>query len=156
MITVNELAVKLTTEANELLVRAVRAMPADKVVWRALDMGRSPLEMVVECGTTNMLMSQILNEMGMPPYDPEVARRSNASYDTISKAIGMLKDGTDALVNAIEIFPVKHLEDSLTLPFGGGMIRTYSEIMVMPYWNMTYHLGQINFVQTLYGDREMH
>jgi len=26
----------------------------------------------------------------------------------------------------------------------------------VPYWNITYHLGQINYIQTLYGDSVMH
>jgi len=29
-------------------------------------------------------------------------------------------------------------------------------VMFGAYWNMTYHEGQIAYIQTLYGDRAMH
>ena len=31
-----------------------------------------------------------------------------------------------------------------------------ADILMLHYHNMTYHLGQINFIQLMYGDKEMH
>jgi hypothetical protein len=33
---------------------------------------------------------------------------------------------------------------------------TLAEVLGLPAWNMTYHLGQINQIQLVLGDREMH
>ena len=30
------------------------------------------------------------------------------------------------------------------------------EMMDYPRWNFNYHLGQIAFIQMMYGDKEMH
>ena len=29
-------------------------------------------------------------------------------------------------------------------------------LIEMPYRNMAYHCGQLNFIQTIYGDKEFH
>jgi hypothetical protein len=42
------------------------------------------------------------------------------------------------------------------MPFGGGVVMTMADILSLPSWNMVYHLGQINQIQLMLGDREMH
>ena len=47
----------------------------------------------------------------------------------------------------------------MELPFGpGGSMKpfTIAEMADYPRWNFTYHLGQIGYIQTLYGDNAMH
>jgi|YelNatPaOPRAMG01_1025707.scaffolds.fasta_scaffold05406_10 hypothetical protein len=156
MVQVNEIARALTLDAANTLIRTLKAMPQEKIEWKPQEHGRCALEQIVECGRTNMLVAQILNEHGMPPLDPEDIRQAHMRYDSLPKAIAALKDGTQSLLDAIESFSDRYLNDEVTMPFGGGTTKKYYEIMFMPYWNMTYHLGQINYIQTLYGDKEMH
>jgi hypothetical protein len=40
------------------------------------------------------------------------------------------------------------------MPWGAKM--TFAELLFLNYWNLVYHQGQIAYIQTLYGDREMH
>ena len=47
----------------------------------------------------------------------------------------------------------------MDLPFGpGGSMQTFTvaELTEYPRWNANYHQGQIGYIQTLYGDRDMH
>ena len=48
------------------------------------------------------------------------------------------------------------LKKTKWLPYNGGRDHTYLEMMDYPRWNCTYHLGQIAYIQTLYGDKEMY
>ena len=57
---------------------------------------------------------------------------------------------------AISDFPEGKLDEEITLPFGGGMTMTMADLLGLPYWNTVYHLGQINQIQLMLGDREMH
>jgi hypothetical protein len=31
-----------------------------------------------------------------------------------------------------------------------------ADVILSPYWQLVYHTGQVNYIQTLYGDRELH
>ena len=157
MTTTVEMAVNANRQAADALARTAKAMPDDKQTWKPLDEGRSALDQVVECGGgMNLFMSRILQNRALPEMNPREHERMVAENDTMEKALALLEKGTVALLSAIESFPKEHLGDTIRLPFGGGMDRTFEEVMFMPYWNMTYHTGQINYIQTLYGDREMH
>jgi hypothetical protein len=52
--------------------------------------------------------------------------------------------------------PDERLAETKWLPFNGGRDHTYLEMLEYPRWNATYHLGQVAYIQTLYGDREIH
>ena len=56
----------------------------------------------------------------------------------------------------IENYPEGDLDRMIALPFMPDLKLSVAEILASPYWNLTYHLGQINFIQTTYGDMEMH
>jgi hypothetical protein len=45
---------------------------------------------------------------------------------------------------------------TIHLPFRGGMDMTVLQIMSLMVWNCNYHEGQICYIQTLYGDKDMH
>jgi uncharacterized damage-inducible protein DinB len=156
MPTVQELAVRLSRDAAESLARTVSAMPDDKFTWRVMDEGRAALHQTLECGGANRFVARLLEERALPqPTSREEIERINHEFNTQEKALEYLRSGTELLVAAIQAFRSVHLDDTIELPFRGGMTKTFAEIMLMGYWNMTYHLGQINFIQTLYGDREM-
>ena len=52
--------------------------------------------------------------------------------------------------------PDADLDKKRWLPYDGGRDFTMPEMMDYPRWNFNYHLGQIAYIQTLYGDKEMH
>ena len=48
-------------------------------------------------------------------------------------------------------------DDALTRNYQTQMMTLLGEVLIdMPYRNMTYHGGQINFIQLLLGDKEFH
>ncbi len=156
MPTVQEIAANLAKKQASSLSQAVKASPEEKCGWKPLDNGRCMIDQVVECGGLNFFASQLLQTREVPPIDPSMLDTLKQQNDTSEKALALLEGGTDALVAAIQAFPTEHLDDTITLPFGGGMTKSFAEIMFMAYWNMAYHEGQINYIQTLYGDKDMH
>ena len=60
------------------------------------------------------------------------------------------------LCHAVAAIPDAALEREITLPFGGGTVMTLADALGLPAWNMTYHLGQINLIGLMLGDRRMH
>lgn len=154
MPTVQGLAARLNRQVAGGLERAFAAMPADKQTWKVLDEGRSALHQVAECAEVNRLGARILREKAFGPVEWEAYQAARASLDTPEKALAALRETTAELVAEIESFPNENLDDAVTFPWD-DTTSSLAEAMWMPYWNMAYHIGQINFIQTLYGDREM-
>jgi uncharacterized damage-inducible protein DinB len=154
--TVQQAAARMTLDASQTLIRNLSATPAEKQTWQPLDEGRSILNQVQECAVINAWFAMQLHDRAVPPLDGDAYAAALAQIDTADKATAALKENTDKLVEEIKAFPDAHLDESLTMPFGEGMVMTFEEILFAGYWNMTYHAGQIAYVQTLYGDKEMH
>jgi glutathione S-transferase len=64
-----------------------------------------------------------------------------------------LLEATQELAEAILAVPDADLANEIQVD-----TETYllADCFLHPYWNMVYHEGQINYIQTLYGDRESH
>ena len=54
----------------------------------------------------------------------------------------------------IEAIPDERLAEERAMPWGQTM--TLAERRFICYWNLTYHNGQVNYLQLLLGDTEMH
>lgn len=121
----------------------------DKMTWRPLDKGRSALDQVQECAGIALLGTQILTTQAMPPMDPSTFEKLRADHDTPAKALQLLSEAADQCARAIETFPDDKMDHKITLPFGGGMEKSFAEIPLMVYWNTVYHEGQVNYIQTL-------
>ncbi|MES1228119.1 MAG: hypothetical protein ABUL72_05565, partial [Armatimonadota bacterium] len=75
---------------------------------------------------------------------------------TFESARDRAREGTAELSALIANFPDERLEDDVVLPFGGGIRMTMADCLALHYWNLTYHCGQVNYLQTMLGDLRMH
>jgi hypothetical protein len=156
MPTISRLAAEVTREEAQMMARSLAAMPPDRQTWRPLNEGRSALEQVQECIAINYWVADMLTSRAVPPLDREQHEKLVAEYADAEKARTGIVASATVVSAAIESFPPEHLDDTLEMPFQPGMVQSFAQILLMAYWNMAYHNGQINYVQTLYGDREMH
>ncbi|HLV82011.1 MAG TPA: hypothetical protein VKT32_17105 [Chthonomonadaceae bacterium] len=152
---ITAMAAKMNREVAAGLARHFQAMSPEKQTWQPLDAGRCALDQIQECAGINLWTAQMLRDRAMPPIGENWMQQLKTQYDTPEKALAGLQTGTDALIAAIEAFPAEHLDDTLQLPWDSAP-SSLAEIMMLAYWNMAYHLGQISYIQTLYGDRENH
>lgn len=129
-------------------------MPADKIEWSPLGQGRTALDQLQECAMAPDLYLGYL--------DPTYRRKANSyaeaaelqrRWTTVEECLQALHESTIALTDAMRNLPLDRLNDEHTMPWGEQM--TLQGIAGLHYWNLTYHLGQINYIQTLYGDKAM-
>lgn len=156
MTTVSDVAAESTRGVAQNMIRIVESTPAEKQTWKPLDEGRPVLNQLVECAGLNFIAAQALRERAMPALDPERRKQFEAENNTIEKALAAFKASVETLTPAIAAFPAEHLEETLTLPFGGGWTLTFAQFLLLPGQHICYHNGQMNYIQTLYGDKEMH
>lgn len=146
-----------TRKAAETLAANLSAMPDDRQDWRPLDAGRSALDQVQECAVINDFCAAILRDRKTPEgWSYDSYKAECAKLDTPAKAVQALGEATERLAAAITAFPSDALEIEVKLPFGDDFRASFLRVILMPYYNMVYHTGQIAYIQTLYGDTQMH
>ena len=152
-VTIPEVAVELTREAAEVLIAVATATPAERLAWKPLDSGRSILEQLAECSVANRKWAAILRT-GVYANLPEgtYARAVHEATD-LTSAVHMLRKATSELTAAIGSISPDRLGDTIETEWHPYSI---ARCCLHAYWNMTYHEGQINYIQTLYGDYEEH
>lgn len=155
---VKDFIIQQTRQSAKDVFKYARALPADKLEWKVQDTGRSALDMCQECAQAPLWMKAMLADRKVPDFNPEmyedmVKQRSAWSLDEAER---VCDENIAMIEREIRDFPDDHLEDTLILPFANNLVLSYAQIMLGTYWNNVYHIGQIAFIQTLLGDREMH
>ena len=151
--------VRATQKALDDVCRAALSVPPDRLEWIPMGEARHVLSQMQEVATAGTWFIPIIRDRKPPEFDEHARRealRLRKSYDTLEKCIEGARTSPSILGQAIAAFPDNALEDEMRLPFGGGVLMTMADVLGMHQWNMVYHLGQINQIQLMLGDREMH
>jgi hypothetical protein len=151
--------IRMTKNATINIFRSARAMPKDKLTWAVLDEGRSVLDLLQECAQSPSWFDGILRNRGMEKFDEvdmKAALEQRNSWKTLDDCEEACLQFSENLYKTIENFPDNSLEEEIQLPFSENFVASFADICMFQYWNLVYHLGQINFIQTLYGDKDMH
>ena len=151
--------VRTTQKALDDVCRAALSVATDKLEWVPMGEARSVLSQMQEVATAGSWFVPLVRDRKQPEFDEHARReavRIRKSFDTIEKCVEAARASTTDLCQAIADFPDTELEDEMTLPFGGGVVMTMADVLAMHHWNMVYHLGQINQIQLMLGDKEMH
>lgn len=159
MPTVQQQAVHLTQQALEGLFRTARHIPADKWEWSPMGDARCAQQQVAECALTPVLINALLDGRVLPFADPEFRRRREetmASLNTLDAAEAAAQEHYPPLYARIEAFTDADLEKTVPVPFGGGRDVALADLLFFTYQNVVYHTGQVNYIQLMLGDKEMH
>jgi hypothetical protein len=154
-----EQIVRMTQKALDDVCRAALAVEPDKVDWTPGGEARSVLSQMQEIAMAGKWFLPIIRDREVPEFGGHAQReavRLRKSYDSLEKCVDGARATTSDLCTAILEFPDEHLEHEMQVPFAGGAVMTMADLIAMHYWNTVYHLGQINQIQLLLGDKEMH
>ena len=158
MPTLQEQAIKMTKEAEGSLFRAARHVPEDKRdEWKPLGEARSVLSQLVECATVPYFFASVLAGAPMDLSSPEAQakrRELEASITSVESAEAVSKKAHELLFKAIAEVPDSDLDAKRPMPWDPS--TTAADVMFFAYWNLVYHIGQINYIQLMLGDTEMH
>jgi hypothetical protein len=151
--------IEATDKAIEALFRSARAMPVDKLEWSPLDQGRTVLDQLQECAQSPAWFITMLTLHKFPDMTPEdmaKGREARKQWKTIDECEKVCKENSAKLYEVIRGVPEADFMIMVHLPFGEGLDMPLMAIMAAHHWNLVYHNGQVNYIQTLYGDKEMH
>lgn len=155
--TAKQFLISETLRATDSLFEAARKVPADKLEWSPLDSGRTVLDQVQECAQSPTWGMSVV-KAGKFEWTPEMMQKvmeERKQWTTIDQCESVCKQNVDELVSFINSVPDEDLEKTIEIPFGKNPNWKVADILHLHAWNATYHTGQINFIQTLYGDKSM-
>jgi hypothetical protein len=151
---VRELAELETRRMTAFFLNFIRNTPADRMEW-APEGGRTILEQFREVAQATAWSAQILETQETMHWGlREVvrARRERDQWDA-AECERQLATNTERLLNAMRAFPTEKLRDEIEIPVHGRIC--FAQVLGLQVYHLSYHAGQIGYLQTLYGDAEM-
>lgn len=142
-----ETLIALFVDGMPQLVKTVTAVPEDKLDWKPAEGSRTIRQLFTEAVMMTAYIAEALNKRSVPSYEEMAAAYATMSREDLLK---LLPTNAENLYAAIRAFPESDYKDTLTAPWA---VWTYFQTMSYPYWNMMWHTGQINYIQTMYGDQ---
>lgn len=135
-----------------------KAVPADKLDWSPMEGGRSVLDICRELAMTPTWAHDTIEgvEMDWSPEAQAALKQVQSEWKTVEDCEAQFNERAKKMEELFKNMPDERLSQTKWLPYGGGRDFTMVEMMEYPKWNLDYHTGQIAYIQTLYGDKEMH
>ncbi|MER3403162.1 MAG: hypothetical protein C4336_05105 [Armatimonadota bacterium] len=150
MVRFQDFAIDATRNAVDELLRYAQAVPAERLSWRPSEQARSVLEILQECAVMPLGIVEHLRDRPQAPRDISGYFAQMAQLDAYEKCAQALKANTETLIEAMRAVPESDLNQQVMMPW--GLSYSLAQLMFLHYWNLTYHLGQVAYIQLLYGD----
>lgn len=131
----------------------VSTTPEDKLNWRPAAQAnsdtRSVLDQVGECVVINRLVAALIRGESVSAPDREKMPAFSGSQQAQAELIASGREVAEA---------IRSLGDTaLTRSFVSWRGPVSGAVLIeIPYRNMAYHVGQVNFIQCLLGDTTFH
>ena len=148
--TVQEFFATLTEKATADLQTALDRIPEDKRAWSPAEKSRTAMDQFAECAILNGSTAKLLKDRtwdGQAAMDAFFKQKEELAND-YAGAKALLAENMPKLVAAIRALTDDDLAVSVDMPWGP---MTLGQIMTYPYWNMSYHEGQINYIASMLG-----
>jgi hypothetical protein len=142
------------TRTSGMIIQDLAFIPEDKLNVSPMGCARTPLHFTAECAGFNMYVGKLLaGEVAERP-SPEVREQFYASIDTLEKATEAIRSSADKILAGLENADDEMLMKEIQAPWG-ATVPVYQLVQTAGV-HMGYHDGQINYIQSLYGDGENH
>ena len=135
-------------KASADLVTAFLRLPQDRRSWSPADTARSALDQMAECALLNGASADLMQTRRWNhdyPYERLHAQTMAAGWEHLR---ALLKENTERAAAVIRAVPDDALDAEVALP---GETQTLAQVLAFPYWNMSYHQGQINYMASILG-----
>ena len=139
-----------TQKAAADLEAALLRLPADKRNWSPQGDARTALDLVAECAILNGSTVDIIETRTFPAdfSQPEFQRAKAELSQDWNALQSLLQENTTRVVARIRTVSNEELRVEVEMPWG---LMNMTQIISYPYWNMSYHEGQINYIASMLG-----
>lgn len=143
----------------ELFLRNFAHVPDDKLNWTPTPTAKSALRVAAHTALYAGRFASMIRNRGLPQpknLSEWIAQRDAeeiaiTSREEMEKAF---REGTAEVLAALDALTPEEAE--MTLDSGQGWTMPMSQLLALPGWHATLHLGQIDYLQTCWGDQEVY
>ncbi len=142
-----------TAKQAEQLETAIKRIPEDKREWSAMKDARSAMDQYAECAILNGSTAKLIKDRtwsSQESMDDFFNHKKELAKD-YSKAKKLMDENLPKVIEAIKSVPDQDLDVKVDMPWGPMSLK---EIISYPFWNMSYHEGQINYIASMLGTLE--
>jgi len=146
--TLQEASARFTEKSGAEMLLTLARTPDDKLDWKPEPTARSAMDFMRECAVHCDEWAQLLDSFTWPAQ----FKTRIGSIATREEAIAEMNAAVARLVASIREVPDDKLDDLLKAPWEEAPIGIW---LTYAAGHNQYHIGQMNYIQTLYGDMGM-
>jgi len=145
--------VTLSQSSADALMKGLRFVPQEKRDWKPAPTAWSAHEVVAHLSYWTTYFTKAVKGETLTPPDEASWRASTKELKEAAQAEKLVERVHQEFVAAVKGLSDKDLAREVELPWGK---ETVASAVGGNFWHVTYHQGQLNYIQTLLGDREDH
>lgn len=149
-------AVQDLAQARDQLVRVFGNTPDDRINWTPAPTARTAVQLVAHCAFALDFIRQMLCGT---PYPAKTMAQADAEFllaerqfSTREEVMDMFESNFKAYVSELEGFTLDQLNAMIEAPFGLGSVPL-SFAVTFGAMHTRNHIAQLEYLQTIYGDR---
>jgi len=145
------------TRSTDRLANALKSTPADKQNWSPTETSRSPVHVVAHAamsieGIRGWLDGNPFPFSSMKELD-DFSRAQEAGYSSAEEALALLEKQRDAYLAFLDSLSDEQVNSTFKTPMGEF---PYAFAITFAADHTRGHAAQIDYIQTIYGDRQSH
>jgi len=153
-----EKAKRQTLHGKDRLLKTLSFVPDDKLNWSPSPTAATALQIAAHAGLSNYRFIQQMRRQPMPTYATEAERLkagadADADITTRQAAIDEIELATEEVLAFLDTLTDADVDSTVKLPFREVPMR---HLMRRPGLHMEHHAGQIDYLQTCWGDMVWH
>lgn len=143
----------------EQFLKVFSHVPDDKLNWTPSPTAKSAIRIAAHTALHPAVFAKMIRERKLPTGDeiPKHVARMKAAEEALTSRIeveNVYRKGTDELLAALDALTPEAIEMRLDSSLGWSMPMTF--LMMLPGFHAFNHTGQIDYLQTCWGDQEVY
>ncbi len=154
-----EIAKQRATGGMEMFLRNFSYVPEDRLTWTPTPTSKSALRVAAHTALYAGRFAQMIRDRRLPTPEnlPQWLAEREAEEVAITCRVEMervFREGTAEVLAALDSLNQEEVEMDLISSQGWSM--PMKQLMDLPGWHATLHLGQIDYLQTCWDDQQVY
>jgi hypothetical protein len=144
------------TSAMDMFLRNLSHVPEDKLTWSPSPTAKSALQIAAHVAGYSGGFASVIRAGTFPATAEEFLGPINARIEgiqTVQQAEAVLRQGIADTLAALDTVRPEQIDRSLETPIGSTPFLFF---MTIPSVHLVLHTGQIDYLQTCWGDQEVY
>lgn len=142
---------EMYAKVSQFCIKSAEALDRSKIDWKPHGEAHSPVDILRHIIVTNHVFIKGFEEQAeLSEVEQEGIRASLRDYDEV---LSELKSSSTRLIEAIGSIDPDLLQENGRPDMSPG---SWLQRLSIATIHITYHWGQLNYIQTMYGDTKMH